>query len=117
MSPVGAQYSPSSRNMYSPTSPGYVPQSLFGDATSPFGTSLYATSPFYDRGARGPSSPTEPAVSPHFPIVFSEFAAVQPVIAVVQPHITPVLSDEPVVQPGVATILQASVLYSTSEFH
>jgi hypothetical protein len=47
---------------------------------------------------------SEPAVFPHFPIVFSDFAVVHPAIAVVQPHITPVLSDEPVVQPGVATV-------------
>ncbi|KAG1741776.1 uncharacterized protein EDB91DRAFT_1279842 [Suillus paluster] len=38
MSPAGPGYSPSSPNTYSPTSP-YVPQSLFGGATSPFGTS------------------------------------------------------------------------------
>ncbi|KAJ7171702.1 DNA-directed RNA polymerase II, subunit 1 [Mycena crocata] len=63
MSP-GPQYSPSSPNMYSPTSPGYVPQSPFGGATSPFGTSPYATSPFYDRGARGPTSPTYSPTSP-----------------------------------------------------
>ena len=37
-------YSPSSRDVCSPTSP------------SPFGTSPYATSPVYDR-ARGPTSP------------------------------------------------------------
>ncbi|KAJ6577080.1 DNA-directed RNA polymerase II, subunit 1 [Mycena sp. CBHHK59/15] len=64
MSPAGPQYSPSSPNMYSPTSPGYVPQSPFGGATSPFGTSPYATSPFYDRGARGPTSPTYSPTSP-----------------------------------------------------
>ncbi|KAJ7480001.1 DNA-directed RNA polymerase II, subunit 1 [Mycena galericulata] len=63
MSP-GPQYSPSSPNMYSPTSPGYVPQSPFAGATSPFGTSPYATSPFYDRGVRGPTSPTYSPTSP-----------------------------------------------------
>ncbi|KAK7040592.1 DNA-directed RNA polymerase subunit [Favolaschia claudopus] len=64
MSPAGPQYSPSSPNMYSPTSPGYVPQSPFGTATSPFGTSPFATSPFYDRSARGPTSPTYSPTSP-----------------------------------------------------
>ncbi|KAJ7451085.1 DNA-directed RNA polymerase II, subunit 1 [Mycena latifolia] len=64
MSPGGPQYSPSSPNMYSPTSPGYVPQSPFAGATSPFGTSPYATSPFYDRNARGPTSPTYSPTSP-----------------------------------------------------
>ncbi|KAJ7924363.1 hypothetical protein B0H13DRAFT_1978078 [Mycena leptocephala] len=54
---AGPQYSPSSPNMYSPTSPGYVPQSPFGGATSPFGTSPYAT-------ARGPTSPTYSPTSP-----------------------------------------------------
>ncbi|KAJ7151696.1 DNA-directed RNA polymerase II, subunit 1 [Mycena filopes] len=64
MSPAAGQYSPSSPNMYSPTSPGYVPQSPFGGATSPFGTSPYATSPFYDRSGRGPTSPTYSPSSP-----------------------------------------------------
>ena len=50
MSPAAPGYNPSSPNVYSPTSP-------YGSATSPFGTSPYATSPFYDR-ARGPTSPT-----------------------------------------------------------
>ncbi|KAJ6573844.1 DNA-directed RNA polymerase II, subunit 1 [Mycena vulgaris] len=67
MSPAGPQYSPSSPNMYSPTSPGYVPQSPFGGATSPFGTSPYATSPFYDRNARG--GPTSPTYSPTSPMI------------------------------------------------
>ncbi|KIJ45198.1 hypothetical protein M422DRAFT_251383 [Sphaerobolus stellatus SS14] len=62
MSPGGPGYSPSSPNAYSPSSP-YVPQSPFGaTATSPFGTSPYATSPFYDRG--GPTSPTYSPTSP-----------------------------------------------------
>ncbi|KAF8201085.1 beta and beta-prime subunits of DNA dependent RNA-polymerase [Mycena galopus ATCC 62051] len=64
MSPAGPQYSPSSPNMYSPISPGYVPQSPFRGATSPFGTSPYATSPFYDRGGHGPMSPTYSPTSP-----------------------------------------------------
>jgi len=64
MSPGGPGYSPSSPNVYSPTSP-YVPQSPFGGATSPFGTSPYATSPFYDRGGRG--GPTSPTYSPTSP--------------------------------------------------
>jgi DNA-directed RNA polymerase II subunit RPB1 len=61
MSPGGPGYSPSSPNVYSLTSP-YVPQSRFAGATSLFGTSLYATSPFYDRGGRG--GPTSPTYSP-----------------------------------------------------
>jgi len=48
MSPGGPGYSPSSTNVYSPTSP-YIPQSPFAGATSPFGASPYATSPFYNR--------------------------------------------------------------------
>ncbi|KAF9261934.1 beta and beta-prime subunits of DNA dependent RNA-polymerase [Marasmius fiardii PR-910] len=70
MSPAGPGYSPSSPNAYSPTSPGFVPQSPFGGATSPFGTSPYATSPFYEpgRGATSPTySPTSPAFNPTSP--------------------------------------------------
>ncbi|KAI6107391.1 DNA-directed RNA polymerase II, subunit 1 [Pisolithus croceorrhizus] len=75
MSPAGPGYSPSSPNAYSPTSP-YVPQSPYGGATSPFGTSPYASSPFYDRsrGATSPTysptprySPTSPSFSPTSP--------------------------------------------------
>ena len=47
-------------NAYSPT---LVPQSLFDDAMSPFGTSPYATSLFYDR-SRGLTSPTYSPMSP-----------------------------------------------------
>jgi hypothetical protein len=60
---VGSGYSPSSPNVYSPSSPGFVPQSPFRGATSPFGTSPYATSPFYDR-ARGATLPTYSPTSP-----------------------------------------------------
>jgi DNA-directed RNA polymerase II subunit RPB1 len=59
MSPAAHTYSPSSPNVYSPVSP-YIP------AQSPFGTSPYATSPFYDRGhdATSPTySPTSPALN------------------------------------------------------
>jgi len=65
MSPAGPVYSPSSPNVYTPTSPSFVPQSPFGGATSPFGPSPYATSPFYDH-RRGPTSPTYSPTSPHF---------------------------------------------------
>ncbi|KAI0042209.1 beta and beta-prime subunits of DNA dependent RNA-polymerase [Auriscalpium vulgare] len=66
MSPAAPGYSPSSPNVYSPTSP-YVPQSPFASATSPFGTSPYATSPFYDRG----QAPTSPTYSPTSPALYS----------------------------------------------
>ncbi|KAF8123520.1 DNA-directed RNA polymerase II [Boletus edulis] len=61
MSPAGPGYNPSSPNAYSPTSP-YLPQLPFGGATSPFRTSPYALSPFYDRG-RASTSPTSPALN------------------------------------------------------
>ena len=53
MLPVGPGYSPSPPNAYSPTSPYYVPQSLYVGATSPFGTSLTRRHHFMI-GARGP---------------------------------------------------------------
>ena len=62
MSPAAPGYSPSSPNIYLPTSP-YVPQSPFAGATLSFSTSPYVTSPFYDRG-RAPTSPTYSPTSP-----------------------------------------------------
>jgi len=62
MSPAAPGYSPSSLNIYSPTSP-YIPQSLFAGATLPFSTSPDITSPFYDHG-HVPTSPTYSPTSP-----------------------------------------------------
>jgi DNA-directed RNA polymerase II subunit RPB1 len=63
MLPGGVGYSPSSPNAYTPTSPSLAPQSPFGGTTSPFRTSPYATSPFFDR-SRGPTSSTYSPTSP-----------------------------------------------------
>ena len=65
MSPAAPGYSPSSLNVYSPTLP-YVPQSPFAGATSPFSTSPYVTSSFYDHG-HVPTSPTYSPTSPSSP--------------------------------------------------
>ncbi|KIO00034.1 hypothetical protein M404DRAFT_963887, partial [Pisolithus tinctorius Marx 270] len=63
MSPTGPPgYSLSSPNAYSPTLP-YVPQSPYGGMTSPFGTLVHVTSPFYDR-SQGATSPTYFLTSP-----------------------------------------------------
>ena len=61
MSPVGSGYSSSSPNAYLPTS-SYVPQPPYAGAASLFGTSPYATSPFYGR-SRG-AAKTSPTYSP-----------------------------------------------------
>lgn len=87
MSPAGPGYSPSSPNTYSPTSP-YVPQSPFGGATSPFGTSLYATSPFYDRG-RGPTSPTYSPTSPALNLTSPGYSPTSPRYSPTSPSFSP----------------------------
>ncbi|KAF7340222.1 DNA-directed RNA polymerase subunit [Mycena venus] len=104
MSP-GPQYSPSSPNMYSPTSPGYVPQSPFGGATSPFGTSPYATSPFYDRGARGPTSPT---YSPTSPMILPS-PGYSPASPRYSPHLSFILSD--LATSGVSAVFSKQVIF------
>ena len=89
MSPGGPGYSPSSPNVYSPTSP-YVPQSPFGGATSPFGTSPYATSPFYDRGGRGgPTSPTYSPTSPALNLTSPGYSPTSPRYSPTSPSFSP----------------------------
>lgn len=87
MSPAAPGYSPSSPNVYSPTSP-YVPQSPFGGATSPFGTSPYATSPFYDRG-RGPTSPTYSPTSPALNLTSPGYSPTSPRYSPTSPSFSP----------------------------
>ena len=88
----GGMYSPSSPNVYSPTSPVYVPQSPFGGATSPFGTSPYATSPFY-RGATSPTySPTSPALnltSPGYSPTSPRYSPTSPSFSPTSPRYSP----------------------------
>ncbi|KAF7797788.1 hypothetical protein EIP86_008990 [Pleurotus ostreatoroseus] len=86
MSPAPG-YSPSSPNVYSPTSP-YVPQSPFGGATSPFGTSPYATSPFYDR-SRGPTSPTYSPTSPALNLTSPGYSPTSPRYSPTSPSFSP----------------------------
>lgn len=90
MSPRGG-YSPGSPNMYSPTSPSYVPQSPFGGPTSPFGT--YATSPFYGRGATSPTySPTSPAInltSPGYSPTSPRYSPTSPSFSPTSPRYSP----------------------------
>jgi DNA-directed RNA polymerase II subunit RPB1 len=89
MSPGGPGYSPSSPNVYSPTSP-YVPQSPFAGATSPFGTSPYATSPFYDRGGRGgPTSPTYSPTSPALNLTSPGYSPTSPRYSPTSPSFSP----------------------------
>jgi DNA-directed RNA polymerase II subunit RPB1 len=89
MSPGGPGYSPSSPNVYSPTSP-YIPQSPFAGATSPFGTSPYATSPFYDRGARGgPTSPTYSPTSPALNLTSPGYSPTSPRYSPTSPSFSP----------------------------
>lgn len=87
MSPAAPGYSPSSPNVYSPTSP-YVPPSPFGGATSPFGTSPYATSPFYDR-TRGPTSPTYSPTSPALNLTSPGYSPTSPRYSPTSPSFSP----------------------------
>ena len=94
MSPAAAGYSPSSPNAYSPTSP-YLAQSPFAGATSPMGTSPYATSPFYDRshGATSPTySPTSPALnltSPGYSPTSPRYSPTSPSFSPTSPRYSP----------------------------
>ena len=93
MSPATG-YSPSSPNAYSPTSP-YLAQSPFAGATSPMGTSPYATSPFYDhnRGATSPTySPTSPALnltSPGYSPTSPRYSPTSPSFSPTSPRYSP----------------------------
>ncbi len=93
-SPAQPGYSPSSPNAYSPTSP-YVPTSPFGGATSPFGTSPIATSPYYDRraGATSPTySPTSPALnltSPGYSPTSPRYSPTSPSFSPASPRYSP----------------------------
>ncbi|KAF8170369.1 hypothetical protein BJ912DRAFT_1148858 [Pholiota molesta] len=88
MSPGGVGYSPSSPNAYTPTSPSFVPQSPFGGATSPFGASPYATSPFYDR-SRGPTSPTYSPTSPALNLTSPGYSPTSPRYSPTSPSFSP----------------------------
>ncbi|KAF8737375.1 hypothetical protein AX14_012969 [Amanita brunnescens Koide BX004] len=88
MSPAGPGYSPSSPNVYSPTSPSFMPTSPFAGATSPFGTSPYATSPFYDR-ARGPTSPTYSPTSPALNLTSPSYSPTSPRYSPTSPSFSP----------------------------
>ena len=88
MSPARPGYSPSSPNAYSPTSPSFVPQSPYGGATSPFGTSPYATSPFYDR-SRGPTSPTYSPTSPALNLTSPAYSPTSPRYSPTSPSFSP----------------------------
>ncbi|KIM39097.1 hypothetical protein M413DRAFT_447445 [Hebeloma cylindrosporum] len=88
MSPAGVPYSPSSPNAYTPTSPSFVPQSPFGGAASPFGTSPYATSPFYDR-SRGPTSPTYSPTSPALNLTSPGYSPTSPRYSPTSPSFSP----------------------------
>jgi hypothetical protein len=85
---VGSGYSPSSPNVYSPSSPGFVPQSPFRGATSPFGTSPYATSPFYDR-ARGATLPTYSPTSPGLNLSSPGYSPTSPRYSPTSPSFSP----------------------------
>ncbi len=87
MSPAAPGYSPSSPNVYSPTSP-YVPQSPFAGATSPFSTSPYVTSPFYDRG-RAPTSPTYSPTSPALNLSSPGYSPTSPRYSPTSPSFSP----------------------------
>lgn len=89
MSPAAPGYSPSSPNAYSPTSP-YVPPSPYGGATSPFGaTSPYATSPFYDRNAGRPTSPTYSPTSPALHLTSPSYSPTSPQYSPTSPSFSP----------------------------
>lgn len=88
MSPAGPHYSPSSPNAYSPTSPGYAPQSPFAGAASPFGTSPYATSPFYDH-SRGATSPTYSPTSPGLNLTSPGYSPTSPRYSPTSPSFSP----------------------------
>jgi DNA-directed RNA polymerase II subunit RPB1 len=88
ISPGG--YSPASPGGYSPTSPGYIPTSPFGmAATSPFGTSPFATSPFFDRSRAGPSSPTYSPTSPALNLTSPAFSPTSPRYSPTSPSFSP----------------------------
>jgi DNA-directed RNA polymerase II subunit RPB1 len=87
MSPAAPSYSPSSPNIYLPTSP-YIPQPLFAGATSPFSTSPYATSPFYDR-SRAPTSPTYSPTSPALNLSSPRYSPTSPRYSPTSPSFSP----------------------------
>ncbi|KAH9891211.1 beta and beta-prime subunits of DNA dependent RNA-polymerase [Cubamyces lactineus] len=87
MSPAAPGYSPSSPNAYSPTSP-YLAQSPFTGATSPMGTSPYATSPFFDRG-HGATSPTYSPTSPALNLTSPGYSPTSPRYSPTSPSFSP----------------------------
>ena len=91
MSP-GPGYSPSSPNVYSPTSP-YVPQSPFAGATSPYAGAYAATSPFYRANATSPTySPTSPALnltSPGYSPTSPRYSPTSPSFSPTSPRYSP----------------------------
>ena len=80
-------YSPSSPNVYSPTSP-YVLQYPYSNATSPFsGTSPYMTSPFYNRGAA--TSPTYSPTSLALNLTSPNYSPTSPRRSPISPSFSP----------------------------
>ncbi|KDQ53026.1 hypothetical protein JAAARDRAFT_197811 [Jaapia argillacea MUCL 33604] len=126
MSPAPGGYSPSSPNMYSPTSP-YVPPSPYGGATSPFGASPYATSPFYDR-SRGPTSPTYSPTSPALNLTSPGYSPTSPRYSPTSPSFSPTSPryspqspsfspTSPRYSPTSPSFSPASPRYSPSKYH
>ncbi|TFK71732.1 beta and beta-prime subunits of DNA dependent RNA-polymerase [Pluteus cervinus] len=123
MSPGGPGYSPSSPNVYAPTSPSFAPQSPFGGATSPFGTSPYATSPFY-RSATSPTySPTSPALnltSPGYSPTSPRYSPTSPSFSPTSPRYSPQSPSfsptSPRYSPTSPSFSPASPRYSPSTF-
>ena len=83
-------YSPSSPNVYTPTLPSFVPQSPFAGATSPFGTSPYATFPFFDR-SRNATSPTYSPTSPALNLTSPGYSPTSPQYSPTSPSFSPTL--------------------------
>ncbi|KAG5643823.1 DNA-directed RNA polymerase II subunit rpb1 [Asterophora parasitica] len=99
MSPAGPGYSPSSPNAYSPTSPSFVPQSPFAGATSPFGTSPYATPYVADLLSHIAGA------QPHLARIFSDEPSLFPNIAVILSHLSEIQSSITVIQPDISALL------------
>lgn len=83
----GLQYSPSSPG-YSPTSP-YAPTSPFGAAASPYGTSPFATSPFFDRSRANGTSPAYSPTSPILNLTSPAFSPTSPAFSPTSPRYSP----------------------------
>ena len=87
MSPGPPTYSPSSPNVYSPTSP-YVPAQSPYQATSPFVSSPYSTSPYLDR-SRSATSPTYSPTSPALNLTSPNYSPTSPRYSPTSPSFSP----------------------------